>query len=195
MKFLIPVFISAFFLVACERIEGLVTVLKDVKLKNSKGDIQLIRVGTYNADIKAKTSKKITLRLNNNSDEKFIFKHNGNIPESGTFTIPSNVSGQPVDLFGSIDTVVEKSDIKEARVSCSYEVPYQVCYPTPRGSVNCGVQTRIVYGNQWIRYYEVVSTKNVDLIIKTTNNNEVVGDFCGEIVDNQRTIINQSICH
>jgi hypothetical protein len=61
--------------------------------------------------------------------------------------------------------------------------------------VSCGVQTRIVYGNQWIRYYEVVSTKNVDLIIKTTNNNEVVGDFCGEIVDNQRTIINQSICH
>lgn len=194
MKFLIPVFFMIFFFVGCERIEGLVTVSKDIKLKNSKGDIHLVRIGSYSADIKAKTSKKITLRLNNDSEEKFIFNHDGNIPDHGNFSIPSSLSGQPVNLFGSILKSVVKSDIKEATVSCSYQMPYQVCYPIPMGGMGCSVQYQVVYGYQWIRFYDVVTTKNIDLIIKAAENTEEAAHFQGDIVNNERIILNEGVC-
>ncbi len=191
MKFLISVLMVIFTLVGCERIEGLVTVSKDIKLKNSKGDMHLVQIGTYNADIKAKTSKKITLRLNNDSDEKFIFEHDGNIPEEGTFSIPSVRSGQPVDLFGSIKTVITKSNVNEAIVSCTYQVPYTICNP----GYGCVVQYRIYNGTQWMRYYDVTSTKNINLTIKAANSSQESGDFHGDIVNNDRIILNQSDCH
>ena len=190
MKFLIPVFLISFLFVGCERIEGLVTVSKDIKLKNSKGDMHLVRIGTYSADIKAKTSKKITLRLNNDSDEKFIFEHNGNIPDEGTFSVPSDLSGQPVDLFGSIKTEVVNSKINEGVVYCTYKIPFDVCYP----GVGCVIEYHIMDGTKWIRYYDAISTKNIDLIIKVAKNTEEAGNFHGENVSSERVIINQSIC-
>jgi hypothetical protein len=194
MKFLLPVMLAAMFLVGCEKIEGEITIIKDLKLRNSKGDMHLLRVGNYSADIKANTSKKITLRLNNDSDEKFIFKHEGNIPNHGVFTIPASVSGQPVDLLGSINTLTSKSDIFENNVSCSYQEPYTVCYPMPRGGTNCTVQYRTVYGYQWIRYYDVVTTKNIDLSVVGVGSADEAASFHGDIVSTDRVILNQGIC-
>lgn len=194
MKILLPLSLCLFLIVSCERIEGQLNITKQLKLKNSKGDMQTIAVGTYNADVKAKTSKKITLRLNNDSDEKFIFEHNGNIPENGSFEIPSGVSGQPVDLSGSVATVKTNSEIREISQSCTYQEPVQVCYPVPRGPMNCSIQYRTVYGYQWIQYYDRHITKNVHLSVFAKASSESSGDFHGDISLVERIVLRQSAC-
>lgn len=194
MKFLAPLVLFALLFSACEKIEGQLNVTREFKLKNSKGDTHLIRVGTYSADIKPKTKDKITLRLNNDSDEKFIFRHEGNIPDNGTFTIPSSVSGQPVDLNGSVVTTVSNSEIRETVESCTYTEPVQVCYPAPQGGVNCTIQHRTVYGRQWIQYYDRQTFKNVHLNVMSSGSSLNSADFHGDIAYSDRIILRQSMC-
>ncbi len=194
MKFLMPVLLAGLLLVGCEKIEGQLNITKDLKLKNNKGDTHLLRVGTYSADIKANTSKKITLRLNNDSDEKFVFQHNGNIPDNGSFNIPSNVSGQPVDLSGSVATNVTDSAMREGYQSCTYEMPVQTCYPMPNGGMNCSVYYRTVNGSQWVRYFDRQTVKNVILSVKAANTTEESADFHGDITFIDRIITQQTNC-
>lgn len=194
MKLIMPVLIAAFLLVGCEKIEGQLNITKDLKLKNSKGDFHLLRVGTYSADIKANTSKKITLRLNNDADEKFVFNHSGNIPDNGAFSVASSVSGQPVDLSGHVTTNVSNTETRETRVSCSYQQSVQVCYPMPQGGVSCSIQYRTVFGTQWIRYYDRHTAKNVNLSVKVVNEASESADFHGDIAYAERIVIAQSRC-
>lgn len=194
MKFLMPVVLAALFLVGCEKIEGQLNITKDLKLRNNKGDTHLLRAGTYSADIKANTSKKITLRLNNDSDEKFVFNHNGNIPSNGTFSIPSSVSGQPVDLSGSVATNVSNTGTRETTQSCTYQEPVVVCFPIPQGGMSCSTQYRTVYGQQWIRYYDRVTTKNVHLSVKAAASTDESADFHGDITFAERIVTGQSGC-
>lgn len=194
MKFFMPVMLAAILLVGCEKIEGQLNITKDLKLVNSKGDTHLLRVGTYSADIKANTSKKITLRLNNDSDEKFVFSHNGNIPDNGSFSISSRVSGQPVDLSGDVRTISTNSEVRETTQSCTYQAPVQVCYPAPQGGMNCQIQYRTVNGYQWIRYYDRQTSKNVNLSVKVSSAADESADFHGDITFIERVIMNQSNC-
>jgi hypothetical protein len=193
MKFFMPVLLAAMFLVGCEKIEGQLNITKDLKLVNSKGVTHLLKVGTYSADIKANTSKKITLRLNNDSDEKFVFEHNGNIPNNGAFSISSKVSGQPVDLSGDVTTVVTNSETRQGTESCTYQVPEQVCYPTgPYGGMSCSIQYRTVYGIQWITYYDRQTNKNVNLSVKTAAATDESADFHGNINFAERIVTSRN---
>lgn len=194
MKFFMPVLLAAFFMVGCEKIEGQLNITKDLKLKNNKGDTHLLRVGTYSADLKANTSKKITLRLNNDSDEKFVFNHNGNIPDNGAFMISSSTSGQPVDLSGTVATSVTNTNVRQTTESCTYQEAVQVCYPVPQGGVNCSVQYRTVYGTRWISYYDRQISKNVALSVKAANSAEESADFHGDIAWSERVVTSQSSC-
>lgn len=194
MKILMTVLLAAFLMTGCEKIEGQLNITKELKLKNSKGDTHLLRVGAYSADIKANTSKKITLRLNNDSDEKFIFNHTGNIPDNGSFSVPSRISGQAVDLSGSVATNVLNSATRETTESCTYQEPVQVCYPMPRGGMSCSIQYRTVYGSRWIRFYDRQITKNVSLSVKALNESDDSADFHGDISFDERIVINQSNC-
>lgn len=193
MKIFMPVLFAAFLFAGCEKIEGQLNITKDLKLRNNKGDTHLLRVGTYSADIKANTSKKITLRLNNDSDEKFVFNHNGNIPDNGPFSIPSSVSGQPVDLSGTVATQVSETDVREGTQSCTYMEPVTVCMPTPQGPT-CTVQYRTVYGIQWISYYDRMTTKNVNLSVKAATSVEESADFHGDIAYSDRIVVRESSC-
>ncbi|MFA6236004.1 MAG: hypothetical protein WC635_01650 [Bacteriovorax sp.] len=195
MKILLPVLMTAFLLVGCEKIEGQLNITKELSLKNSKGDMHLLNVGTYSADLKAKSNKKITLRLNNDADEKFEFKFEGNIPENGAFNVPSKVSGQPVDLSGSISTTVSNSDVREGSESCTYQVQETVCYPSgPYGQMSCHVQYRTVYGIQWVRFYDRMTVKNVHMSVKAANATVESADFHGNISSAERVILAQTGC-
>jgi hypothetical protein len=195
MKFFMPVILAALFLVGCEKIEGQLNVTKNLKLVNSKGSTHLLKVGTYSADLSAKTSKKIVLRLNNDSDEKFVFEHNGNIPDNGQFSISSKVSGQPVDMSGDVSTVVTNSETREGTQSCTYQEPVTVCYPTgPNGGMSCSTQYRTVNGLQWIRYYDRQTNKNVNLSVKMALAADESADFHGNINYADRVVTSQSGC-
>lgn len=194
MKLLLPVMLIALSLVGCVKIEGQLNISKDLKLVNSKGVAHLLKVGTYSADIDAQSSKKFTLRLNNDSDEKFVFSHSGNIPNNGPFSISSKVSGQPVDLNGDVATVVKNSNTQSATQSCTYQVAVQVCYPDSRGGRICQIEYRMAYGTQWINFYDRETNQHVNLNVNAVNSPDVSADFHGDLGYVERIITNETRC-
>jgi hypothetical protein len=195
MKTLLPLIVAAVLITGCERIEGQINVTKDVDLKNSKGNSRTVRVGTYTADIKANTKKKITLRLNNESDEKFEFNiPDGSIPANGSFSYKSAVVGQPVDLSGTVQTVITETGISQATESCQYTVPVQHCFPLPNGGVSCSTQMETRYGRRWIQYFDRTTNKGVNLSIALANVTEESATFYGQAEWLERIIMNASQC-
>lgn len=195
MKNFLPLIIAATLFVGCERIEGQLNVAKDVKLVNTKGNSRTIRVGTYSADIKANTKKKITLRLNNESDEKYEFNiPNGSIPTNGSFSYKSAVVGQPVDLSGTVATRVSDSGVRQTTESCQYQVQVQTCFPTPNGGMSCSVRMETRFGTRWIQYFDRTTDKDVALSIAVMNTNEEAAQFSGHATWVERIVRNASQC-
>ncbi|MDO9181979.1 MAG: hypothetical protein Q7U04_06205 [Bacteriovorax sp.] len=194
MKLLGTILISAFLLVGCEKIEGQLNITKELKLVNSNGETHSLKLGTYNADISVNNSKKLTLRLNNDANEKFVFKFNGNIPENGNFAVSSTVSGQPVDLAGTVSTVITESALRASTESCTYQRAVQVCYPQPKGGVFCSVQYQTVFGTHWVRFYERNTNKNVGIKVNAAGTSDESADFHGDLAYSERVIVDQSNC-
>ena len=194
MKIFMPIILTAIFLVGCERIEGQLNITKDLKLINSKGSAHLLKVGTYNADLLTNSSKKITLRLNDDSAEKYIFNDNGNIPDNGPFSISSKVSGQPVDLSGDVAKVQTDSEIRYSTDSCTYEQPVQVCRRLPKGGTDCTVVYRTVNGTQLTKYFDRNTIQTVNVSVKKVSSSEESADFHGDISYTDRVVISQTIC-
>ena len=199
MKQMFPfllIVLSVFSFSGCEKIEGQLNISNDVKLVNTKGHSKILKVGTYNADIKANTNKKITLRLDNDSNEKYTFNVPDNsIPANGAFAVKSNVVGQPVDLTGTVSTVVTKTDRRQGYESCQYQEQVQVCFPTgPNGQVSCTLQTQIRFGTKWISYYDRRTEKDFSLSIMAQNTTVESAQFIGDIAWVDRIVLNETLC-
>ena len=195
MKTLLPLFAAAILFAGCEKIEGQLNVSKDVKIKTTKGVLRTVRVGTYSADIKANTKKKITLRLNNDSDEKYEFNvPDGSIPSNGSFAYNSNTVGQPVDLKGTVATTVTESERRQTTQSCQYTEMVQVCHPMPNGGVTCSVQQQTRFGTQWIQYYDRRTAKDVNLTISAAGTNDEAASFQGDVTWVDRIVLSQTQC-
>lgn len=195
MKTLLPLFAAAILFAGCEKIEGQLNVSNDVKIKTTKGVMRTVRAGTYTADIKANTKKKITLRLNNDADEKYEFNiPDGSIPSNGAFSYNSATVGQPVDLSGTVATVVTESPRRQTTESCQYTEPVQVCYPVPNGGVSCTIQQQTRFGTRWITYYDRRTEKDVSLSIAAAGSGVESAQFQGDVVWNDRIILSQTQC-
>jgi hypothetical protein len=195
MKTLLPLLVAAVLFAGCERIEGQLNVSKDVKLQNTRGNTRTIRVGTYSADIKANTKKKITLRLNNESDEKYEFNiPKGSIPTNGSFAYKSAVVGQPVDLSGTVATRVTDSGMRQGTESCQYQVPVQTCFPTPNGGMSCSTHMETRFGSRWIQYFDRTTDKDVALSIAVVNTSEEAAQFTGHATWVERIVTNATSC-
>ena len=189
MKYLLSLALVSLVLVGCDRIEGQLNITKEFKLINNRGVATTLAVGTYNADIDSNSKTRFTLRLNNDSNQKYVFNHSGNIPSNGNFKVESKVSGQPVDLNGTVTTRVTESQVQQRFETCSYQV--QICQQTPNGNV-CTLQTR--FGNQWTRYYDRQTDKNVTLSVSEANATEQSADFHGNVSYIDRIILSQTAC-
>ena len=195
MKNLLPLLFAAILFAGCEKIEGQLNVTNDVKLRTTKGVVKSVRAGTYDADIKANTKKKITLRLNNDSEEKYEFNiPDGSIPSNGSFSYKSNVVGQPVDLTGTVATQITDSERRQATESCQYQEPVQVCYPIPQGGMSCSVRYETRFGYRWIQYYDRTINKDVTLSIAAANTTEESAQFLGHAKWIDRIILSQTSC-
>jgi hypothetical protein len=195
MKQIFSILVLSLMITSCEKIEGQLNVSTDVKLRNSDGVVTNLKVGTYSADIKANTSKKITLRLNNDNDEKYIFNiPDGSIPTNGNFNYKSDTVGQPVDLSGTVATATSDSARRQSTESCQYQAPVQVCYPTPNGGMACSVQYRTVYGTRFTTYFDRSTHKDVALSIAAANTTNEVAQFQGQMDWVERIVLNQSQC-
>jgi len=197
MKTLCALLFSTLIFTGCEKIEGQINFTKATKLRNSKGVVKSVAVGTYTADIKANTKKKITLRLNNDANEKFEFNvPDGSIPSNGAFSVKSNVVGQPVDLTGNVVTTVTNSERQQTTESCQYQEAVQICTPagTPGGGVVCSIQYQTRFGTRWVTYYDRRTDKDVTLSILAAGSTEESGQFQGDITWIDRIELNSTIC-
>lgn len=195
MKHILAILVLSLGLSSCEKIEGQLNVTTDMRLRNSDGVVNNLKVGTYSADIKANTSKKITLRLNNDSNEKYIFNiPDGSIPTNGNFNFKSDTVGQPVDLSGSVATTSTDSGRRQSTESCQYQTPVQVCYPVPNGGMACSIQYRTVYGTRFTTYFDRTTHKDVLLSIAAASTTNEVAQFQGQMDWVERIVINQSQC-
>lgn len=197
MRLIFSALFLSLFLAGCNNLDGQLNVSTDFKLKNSKGDTHLIRVGTYTADLGTSTfGKKINLKLNNDSDEKFQFTipDGAKIPSNGEFTLKSNQIGQAVDLSGNVTTKVTDSDIKQDFVSCTYTEPVTVCYPGPNGQQSCSTQMRTMYGNQFIRYYDRFMDQTISMNLYPAGTAASAAEFSGHATNVQRIVISQTQC-
>ena len=195
MKTLLPLVALALLFVGCERIEGQLNVTSPTTLKNSDGQTRSIQAGTYTADIKANTKKKITLRLNDDNNNKFIFNiPDGSIPNNGVFAFKASTVGQPVDLSGQVVTEVTNGERRTGYESCQYQEPVQVCYPAPNGGMQCTIQYQTKFGQRWIEYYNRTTNKNVVMSISPANTNTESAQFNGNARWAERVILSQSVC-
>jgi PBP1b-binding outer membrane lipoprotein LpoB len=198
MKFIISLSTIALLIVGCNKLEGQLNVTTDFKLKSSKGDMNTISVGTHNADLDKKSlSKKIVLRLNNNSDEKYEFKipDGAKIPSNGNFSLKSSEIGQAVDLNGAVDTQVTRSQTRDEFQSCTYTEPYTVCSPSgPNGQTVCQTYMRTVNGSQWVRYYDEYIDQKISMSITPVGSTTSAGEFIGTASNVQRVVVSQTGC-
>lgn len=197
MKKLLALVTLAILMASCERVEGQLNVTKELKLKDSNGDVKTLAIGSHNADLKkTKFTKKMILRLNNNQDEKFEFKipDNFKIPSNGIFQLSSTQIGQNVDLVGSVSTTSTNSEVFENYQSCTYQMPVQECHTGPNGQTTCQVYYRTVNGTQWVRYYNRHSTQSVHMNINQKGSTDAVADFHGNLNWTDRVILNESPC-
>ncbi|MBC7713197.1 MAG: hypothetical protein H7177_07655 [Rhizobacter sp.] len=195
MKNLMPLIFAAVLLAGCDKIEGQLNVTKDVKLVTTKGVARNVRAGTYDADIKANTKKKITLRLNNDGDEKYEFNiPDGSIPSNGSFSYKSSTVGQPVDLTGTVATTTTDGQRQQTTQSCQYQEVVQQCTPLPQGGVQCYPVYQTRYGYQWITYYDRTTVKDVTLSIAAAGTSEESAQFLGHANWIDRIVLNQTQC-
>jgi hypothetical protein len=189
MKYLLSLAILSLVFVGCDRIEGQLNITKEFKLINNRGVTSTLSVGTYNADITANSKTKFTLRLNNDTNQKYVFNHSGNIPQNGTFKVESSASGQPVNLTGTVSTKITETSVQQKYETCTYQV--QVCNQTPNGPV-CTMQTH--FGNQWTRFFDRQTDQNVTLSVNEVNATEQSADFHGNLSYVDRIILSQTNC-
>lgn len=184
------------FLVSCDRIEGTLKLDEQVSLTNTKGVKKTISVDTYNADLKLKSKKSITLRLSNDSDEKFEFKIPGGrqIPNNGSFSFTSKEVGQPVDLEGTVKTIVTRSDTFSTWETCQYTEYQTVCHSGPNGQPICTSVPVQRTGQEFVRYYNETIEKDVLLAIKNPGSVIIAGDFVGDIAYSQKVYTSRSGC-
>jgi len=197
MKYLVPVMITLALLGGCKtRVEGQLNVTKDIKLRAFSGDKHLIKVGTYTADLSPNGKEKIALRLNNDKDERFNFAipSNVKIPNNGTIKLTAAQVNQAADVNITVATAVSEGAVQEGYSSCSYELPTQYCYPVPNGGMNCHVEYRTVFGQQWERFFIRTTDKNVTLDVSEASATEVSAQFVGNSIVSDKVILNQTAC-
>lgn len=196
IKKLIGFLAVALTMVACDRIEGTLKLDEAVTLTSTKGVKKTIAANSYEADIKLKSKKSITLRLSNDSDEKFEFKipSGKTIPANGTFTLTSKEVGQPVDLDGTVKTVVTKSGTFNGFESCMYTDYQTVCNSGPDGRPICTTIPVQRNGQEFVSYYIETVEKDVLLSIKKVGAVTPAGDFVGDIAYSQRVYTSRSGC-
>lgn len=196
MKKMIGLLSVALLMVACDRIEGTLKLDEAVSLTNTKGVKKSIAANSYTADIKLKSKKSITLRLSNDSDEKFEFKipSGKTIPNNGEFSFTSKEVGQPVDLAGTVKTVVTKSDTYTAFEMCQYTDYQTVCHAGPEGRPICTTVPVQRTGQEFVRYYVETVEKDVLMTIKKVGAETPAGDFVGDIAYSQKVYTSRSGC-
>jgi hypothetical protein len=192
MKRLIGIVSLLALMVSCDRIEGELQLSQEILLKNSRGVTRTIAPNTYQADIRLQSQKQITLRLGSN--DQYIFNVPRKIPANGDFAFSSVQVGQPVDLTGTVRTIITRSETYQDWEMCSYTEWRTFCQPGPNGSRVCQNIPYTRQGREYVRFYIETTDRDVTLQIRPAGNSEIAGDFSGDASYRQRVYIERWPC-
>ncbi len=205
MKNLVMVSALFLFLVSCKEISGTLTVHENfAAMVNKKcGWFEScdpnrkleIPSGNYlsTIDFGSKTEIKIEMKANAYK-ETIILKRpkNFEFPENGSFQLTKAQSNQLFDVSGEVKTRVQDSESKKANESCSYMVDDYICYPDTSGQVQCGYQSRTVWGYRFVEYFDRTTTK--DLFANLLEGQRTLAQFNGTRVETEKVYTFTSIC-
>lgn len=176
------------------------TVLETVRASNEGGfpggrpgqDRQQelkLPAGQHEMSVSLDGSRKIVFEVEGqrNKTHKIVLKiARGTIPErSGSFAIPSAMSGQPFDVVGAVNTVVTESELMRDREQCTYQRPVNHCGPDGRGRTTCWTDWQTVWGYRRVEFFNRTTTQTLEGEISATGM-ATTGAFAGDRAESER---------
>lgn len=197
MKKLLLLLIPAFFLTACEELDGLLNVHEQFSMLNKKGVELNLLPGTFDSELKI-TKKKLRVKIKdlNGKDQKFYFKVPSGVvlPKyQGEAVLPNNLSGQPVDLKMVANTDTVTSDLIHDTESCTYTRRRMVCHGHRRHR-DCYWVTDTIYGYQQVEYKVVTNTKVVDVLFLEPASQTQMAEFDATKISHYRDYTYKGPC-
>jgi hypothetical protein len=186
------VVVSIFGLDDCWEYSGTLNLQEDVVLHTQGGEVS-VPAGPRAATLKQQTHRTIVLAAELEADKRdlpFKVPKDFELPTSGDVYLPSEESGQPVDVAGHIEFEESQTEEFSAIESCSYSL---VEYVSIDGSYECHT-TNYNDGEMRVRYYFDVTETLFRLELFDPATLRYLGDFTSALVDLQRIYTFQSTC-
>lgn len=184
--------ISAFALMGCDPIEGLLHVDKNLKVTHDQSESVNLTPGDYpmklnisgrkSAQIKLKTGNR-DLKLNLNIAAK-------SIPDNGTLKLNSKQTGQPFDLQLTVKTTYHDSERRREFESCELMPNPPNC--GPNGCYGGNPNPR--WGSRDIEYIIRTSTKKLDANLLAPGTQDILARLDGDRVIATKIITRQGYC-
>jgi hypothetical protein len=192
MKRLIPVLCLSVLAMACDDLEGVISVRSQLVLKTKK-EVIVLSEGSHHGRIDFdQGDNEIEIKVKNpqgkTREAKLRIPPGVVIPNhSGSFALRSSQSGQDFDLTGNIDTDVDQGPSQYSNETCTYtdrrpivrEVPVRL----PNGRVIYKRETYWEYvtltGSRDVRYHVTHTTVRGDATFLSPGGVDVIATFEG----------------
>ena len=173
MKFFI-IFMTLFFLTACNEMDGYLKVVQNIGLYTSNGKLIELNKGSYNAGLKVENKKfrlLMDIQTNKNITDKSKWtKVYFTLPPeicdanySGQINVPADENGQNYDLVGEVGKFVTQGEQKTETRVCVYDYTYHYhCYYDSHHQQHCYWEKDPIYGQQQVIYHYVYHTTKIE---------------------------------
>ncbi len=186
--------------VACSKtIDGVLKNTEALTFNLKKGTTTL-PVGQWEAALKFPNKKEVKLEVTIPNQKKALevsFKVPKGSPlpqENGSFELSSQLSGQPYDAAGSVNTTHVDSEEKWGWENCTYQAQREECYISGNQHV-CRLVYYTVHGRQDVRYFDRHTTQVVHFNLMSPGNKvKNAGGFEGVEQYSNRVITHQGFC-
>jgi hypothetical protein len=193
MKKLIPVLLLGMLGVACDDLQGTLSVQAPLALKTKKETITL-NPGSQSAKFDLdEGDREIEIKVKDarGKEKKGIIKYPAGmtIPKySGTFTVTAAQSGQSFDLSGEINTDVDEGPSIDTTESCTYTKEVERCRQVPiynkEGKVigheeEWYTDTQSFTGSREVRYHNKSTTVTGRTLLTEPKNGSTLATFRG----------------
>ena len=199
MKKLFNVMLALMFLTACEPLSGLLTVSKELKVRDKKGNIKLIAPGQYDTIFEYDGYEKLKIEFKN--AEKYKQKDIEIKPkvgkldfptDNGDFSISTGQLGQDWMMTGNITTVEDRSDKINSIERCYITRREQDCDTDEFGHTDCNWVDRQYPGIRGVVFYLV--KKNSTITANFVEGNETLASVSKALHREERDYVFQDEC-
>ncbi len=150
-----------------------------------KGQMIQIPPGNYRAEYTAGDNAQFAvLKVENVNGQTLKIQLNFPAGQSapqyyGDLNLAAQVSGQPFDIVGKIDTEHDQSETMYGSQSCTYYLNEYTCHKQKDGQHVCGYESVPHYGTQPTQYYYSSSSTSATSSFRRPGTNYEIATFGG----------------